>query len=46
MITPANFFKMFMFRYEMLAQSQRDLTAEQAASILRNLPDIHYSKTK
>jgi len=26
----------------MLAQSQRDLTAEQAAEKLRNLPDIHY----
>jgi UDPglucose--hexose-1-phosphate uridylyltransferase len=34
------------FRYEMLAQSQRDLTQEQAAEQLRNLPDIHYKETK
>ncbi|KAL7642288.1 UNVERIFIED_CONTAM: hypothetical protein RMT77_006849 [Armadillidium vulgare] len=34
--------KKFMVGYEMLAQSQRDLTAEQAASKLRELPDIHY----
>jgi len=34
------------FRYEMLAQSQRDLTQEQAAEKLRNLPDIHYKETK
>lgn len=32
----------FMVGYEMLAQSQRDLTAEQAALKLRNLPDVHY----
>ena len=32
----------FMVGYEMLAQPQRDLTAEQAANNLRNLPDIHY----
>lgn len=38
--------KKFMVGYEMLAQSQRDLTAEQAAAILRKLPDIHYSQTK
>lgn len=38
-----NFYFCLSFRYEMLAQSQRDLTAEQAAEKLRNLPDIHYS---
>lgn len=36
--------KKFMVGYEMLAQSQRDLSPEKAASILRDLPDIHYSK--
>jgi galactose-1-phosphate uridylyltransferase len=30
----------------MLAQSQRDLTQEQAAEQLRNLPDIHYKEMK
>ena len=28
----------------MLANAQRDLTAEQAAEKLRNLPDIHYKR--
>ncbi len=32
----------FMVGYEMMGESQRDLTAEQAAERLRNLPDIHY----
>ncbi|MDP8163288.1 galactose-1-phosphate uridylyltransferase [Pasteurella skyensis] len=32
----------FMVGYEMLGESQRDLTAEQAATRLRELPDIHY----
>ena len=32
----------FMVGYEMLAESQRDLTPEQAAETLRNLPDAHY----
>uniref|UniRef100_A0A1B8XWY6 Galactose-1-phosphate uridyl transferase C-terminal domain-containing protein n=1 Tax=Xenopus tropicalis TaxID=8364 RepID=A0A1B8XWY6_XENTR len=32
----------FMVGYEMLAQAQRDLTAEQAAERLRNLPEEHY----
>ncbi|XP_053552533.1 galactose-1-phosphate uridylyltransferase [Bombina bombina] len=32
----------FMVGYEMLAQAQRDLTAEQAAERLRNLPDEHH----
>jgi len=31
-----------MVGYEMLANPQRDLTAEQAADKLRNLPDKHY----
>lgn len=32
----------FMVGYEMLAQVQRDLTAEQAAERLRSLPEEHY----
>lgn len=32
----------FMVGYEMLAENQRDLTAEQAAERLRALSDIHY----
>lgn len=32
----------FMVGYEMMAEAQRDLTAEQAASILRDLPAAHY----
>ena len=32
----------FMVGYEMLAEAQRDLTAEQAAARLRELPEIHY----
>ncbi|XP_039278779.1 galactose-1-phosphate uridylyltransferase-like [Nilaparvata lugens] len=35
--------KKFMVGYEMLAQSQRDLTPEKAADILRKLPEEHYS---
>ncbi|ROT82900.1 Galactose-1-phosphate uridylyltransferase [Penaeus vannamei] len=34
--------KKFMVGYEMLAQAQRDLTAEQAAEKLRVLPEVHY----
>lgn len=34
--------KKFMVGYEMLANSQRDLTAEKAAERLRELPDEHY----
>lgn len=34
--------KKFMVGYEMLAEAQRDLTAEQAAARLRDLPDVHY----
>ncbi|TWI67350.1 UDPglucose--hexose-1-phosphate uridylyltransferase [Pseudoduganella lurida] len=32
----------FMVGFEMLAESQRDLTPEQAAERLRALPDVHY----
>jgi UDPglucose--hexose-1-phosphate uridylyltransferase len=34
--------KKFMVGYEMLGEAQRDLTAEQAAARLRELPEIHY----
>lgn len=34
----------FMVGFEMLGMPQRDLTAEQAAKTLRELPDIHYTK--
>jgi len=37
--------KKFMVGYEMLANSQRDLTAEQAAEKLRNLPAVHYKES-
>lgn len=36
--------KKFMVGYEMMAESQRDLTAEQSAERLRNLSEIHYKK--
>ena len=36
--------KKFMGGYELLANVQRDLTAEQAAEKLRNLPKIHYKE--
>lgn len=36
----------FMVGYEMLAESQRDLTAEQAAARLAALATIHYSQAK
>jgi UDPglucose--hexose-1-phosphate uridylyltransferase len=35
--------KKFMVGYEMLAEAQRDLTPEQAATRLRELSEIHYS---
>ena len=37
--------KKFMVGYEMLAEAQRDLTAEQAAERLRALPEVHYTAT-
>ena len=36
--------KKFMVGYEMLANCQRDLTAEQAAKKLHELSDVHYKK--
>ncbi|MEO7715667.1 MAG: UDP-glucose--hexose-1-phosphate uridylyltransferase [Capsulimonas sp.] len=36
--------KKFMVGYEMLAEAQRDLTAEQAAQTLAALPDRHYTE--
>ncbi|HEX7365579.1 MAG TPA: UDP-glucose--hexose-1-phosphate uridylyltransferase [Pelobium sp.] len=36
--------KKFMVGYEMMANPQRDITAEQAAKKLRELPDMHYLK--
>ena len=36
--------KKFMVGYELLAEAQRDLTAEQAAERLRQCPTIHYKK--
>ena len=32
----------FMVGYELLAEPQRDLTAEEAARLLRAVPDVHY----
>lgn len=36
--------KKFMVGYEMLAEPQRDLTAEQAAEIIRRQDTVHYSR--
>lgn len=36
--------KKFMVGYEMFANPQRDITAEQAANTMKNLPETHYSK--
>jgi UDPglucose--hexose-1-phosphate uridylyltransferase len=38
--------KKFMVGYEMLAEAQRDLTAEQAAERLRALPEVHYKSNR
>ena len=38
--------KKFMVGYEMFANPQRDITAEQAAETLRNLSEVHYSNSK
>ncbi len=35
--------KKFMVGYELFASPQRDITPEQAAQSLRELPDVHYS---
>jgi UDPglucose--hexose-1-phosphate uridylyltransferase len=37
--------KKFLVGYEMLAEAQRDLTAEQAADRLQSLSEIHYSES-
>jgi len=37
--------KKFMVGYEMLANAQRDTTAEQAAARLREVSEIHYKQT-
>jgi len=34
--------KKFMVGYEMMAEAQRDISAEKSAQILRDLPEIHY----
>jgi UDPglucose--hexose-1-phosphate uridylyltransferase len=34
--------KKFMVGYEMLANPQRDITAERAAAILKAMPEVHY----
>jgi UDPglucose--hexose-1-phosphate uridylyltransferase len=36
--------KKFMVGFEMLAEAQRDLTAEQGAALLRDLPEVHYKQ--
>jgi UDPglucose--hexose-1-phosphate uridylyltransferase len=38
--------KKFMVGYEMLAESQRDLTPEQAAERLRAVSEVHYKATQ
>ncbi|MBU2872071.1 UDP-glucose--hexose-1-phosphate uridylyltransferase [Colwellia sp. E2M01] len=37
--------KKFMVGYEMMAEAQRDITPEQAAQRLRDLPDTHYKNS-
>jgi len=37
--------KKFMVGYEMLGEAQRDLTPEQAAARLREVPEVHYLDT-
>lgn len=32
------------YRFEMLGEPQRDLTPEQAAARLRELPEVHYKE--
>ena len=38
--------KKFMVGYEMLAEAQRDITAEQAAEKIKSLSEIHYKKNE
>jgi UDPglucose--hexose-1-phosphate uridylyltransferase len=35
----------FMVGYEMMAEPQRDLTAEQAAACLQEFSDLHYNES-
>ena len=35
--------KKFMVGYEMLGESQRDISAEKSAQMLRDLPEVHYT---
>ena len=37
--------KKFMVGYEMLGEPQRDITAEQAAKMLREVSSVHYNRT-
>lgn len=37
--------KKFMVGYEMMAEAQRDISAEKSAGILRELPEVHYKAT-
>ena len=37
--------KKFMVGYEMMAEPQRDITAEQSAKVLRKLETVHFKKT-
>ena len=37
--------KKFMVGYEMMAEAQRDISAEKSAAILRDLPEVHYKTT-
>jgi UDPglucose--hexose-1-phosphate uridylyltransferase len=36
--------KKFMVGFEMLAEAQRDITAEQAAARLREVSEVHYKE--
>lgn len=38
--------KKFMVGYEMMAEPQRDITAEHSAAVLRALPSVHYTQRK
>ncbi|MDI1254934.1 MAG: UDP-glucose--hexose-1-phosphate uridylyltransferase [Flavobacterium sp.] len=37
--------KKFMVGYEMMAESQRDITPESSAAVLRELSDVHYKQS-
>ncbi|MEL1240583.1 UDP-glucose--hexose-1-phosphate uridylyltransferase [Flavobacterium flavipallidum] len=38
--------KKFMVGYEMMGESQRDITPEKSAEMLRNLSEVHYKQNK